>query len=115
MSPHTTLKILFSCILVSMIVCTSWATLHQSMFQYGGLSTGPDRYWNIATLLDAYFGFLTFYFWVFYKERRWLPRTAWFIAIMALGNMAMACYVLVQLLGLSKDTPASAILAARNS
>jgi hypothetical protein len=43
------------------------------MFAWGGLE-GPDRYWTIATLMDAYFGFLTFYVWVFYKEMRWLPR-----------------------------------------
>jgi hypothetical protein len=43
-----------------------------------------------------------------------MPRVAWFIAIMALGNMAMANYVLVQLVRLRKDEPASNILAARN-
>jgi isoprenylcysteine carboxyl methyltransferase (ICMT) family protein YpbQ len=114
MSAKPKLKILFACILVSMIVCTGFASTRQSLFQWGGLTTGQDRYWTIATLFDAYFGFLTFYVWVFYKEQRWLPRIAWFIAILALGNMAMASYVLVQLAGLRKEEPASNILAARN-
>jgi len=63
------------------------ASGRQPVLQWGGLTSGPDRYWTIATLMDAYFGFLTFYVWVFFKEVRALPRIAWFIAIMLLGNM----------------------------
>jgi hypothetical protein len=43
-----------------------------------------------------------------------LPRIAWFIAIMLLGNMAMSAYVLVQLLRLRPDQDAWAILSTRN-
>ncbi len=114
MTSNTALKSLFIIILISMIVCTGWASSHQSVFAWGGLTVGRDRYWTIATLCDAYFGFLTFYVWVAYKETRWLPRAAWFLAIMALGNMAMASYVLLQLMRLRAGQPASAILAARN-
>jgi isoprenylcysteine carboxyl methyltransferase (ICMT) family protein YpbQ len=114
MSTKTALKVLFSCILLSLLVCTAWASTRQSVLHWGGLTSGPDRYWTMATLMDAYFGFLTFYVWVFYKESRWLPRIAWFIAIMLLGNMAMSAYVLRQLLRLRPDQAAREILAARN-
>jgi len=114
MAFKTTLKALFAGILVSMILCTGFAWRHQSMFQWGGLTTGRDRYWTIATMFDAYFGFLTFYVWVFYKERHRVSQAAWFIAIMTLGNMAMATYVLVQLARLQKNEPASTILSIRN-
>lgn len=114
MTSKTILKVFFTGILLTMVLCTSYATSQQSMLQWRGLTTGQDRYWTIATLCDAYFGFLTFYVWVIYKERRWLPRMTWFVAIMALGNMAMASYVLLQLIRLRKEEPASAILAARN-
>jgi isoprenylcysteine carboxyl methyltransferase (ICMT) family protein YpbQ len=114
MAAKTFLKILFAGILMAMIVCTGYASTRQSIFDWGGLTTGRDRYWTIATLFDAYFGFLTFYVWVAYKERSWLPKLLWFIAIMAFGNMAMASYVLFQLARLRADQPASAILAARN-
>lgn len=114
MPTKTTLKVLFAGILTSMIVCTGFASWRQSMFEWGGLTTGPDRYWTIATLLDAYCGFLTFYLWVYYKERRWPARAAWFIAIMTLGNMGMATYALIQLARLRDGEPASAILTARN-
>lgn len=110
----TSLKILFSCILLSLLVYSGWASARQPVWQWGGLTTGLDRYWTIATLMDAYFGFLTFYVWVFYKESRSLPRLAWFVAIMVLGNMAMSTYVLVQLLRLRPEQAASDILAARN-
>ncbi|MDP9065129.1 MAG: DUF1475 domain-containing protein [Pseudomonadota bacterium] len=107
------LKVLFSCILLAMILCTAWASFGQGLQHWGGL-TGPDRYWTIATMLDAYCGFLTFYAWVAYKEVRWASRCLWFVAIMLLGNMAMAGYVLLQLRRLRPEQPASAILAARN-
>jgi hypothetical protein len=114
MPAKTSLKILFSCILLSLLLYTVWASTQQPVQHWGGLTTGPDRYWTIATFMDAYFGFLTFYVWVFYKETRWLPRAAWFIAIMLLGNMAMSAYVLLQLWRLKRDQNASSILIMRN-
>ena len=114
MSTKTALKILFSCILLSLLLYTGWASTQQPVLHWSGLTAGPDRYWTIATLMDAYFGLLTFYAWVFYKESRWLPRIAWFIAIMLLGNMAMSAYVLLQLIRLRPEQAASHILASRN-
>jgi predicted permease len=114
MSTKTTLKVLFSCIFLSLLVYTTWASTRQPVLQWSGLTSGIDRYWTIATLMDAYFGFLTFYVWVFFKEPRTLPRLAWFVAIMLFGNMAMSAYVLLQLLRLRPDQDASAILTARN-
>ena len=114
MTAKTPLKILFALIIASMLAVTGYASAHQSMFAWTGMTRGEDRYWTIATMFDAYFGFLTFYMWVLYKEARALPRVLWFIAIMALGNMAMASYVLWQLSKLRRHEPASHILVARN-
>jgi hypothetical protein len=108
------LRILFTCILLSLALYTGWASTRQPVLQWTGLTAGPDRYWTIATLMDAYFGFVTFYVWVFYKERRWLSRCAWFVAIMLLGNMAMSAYVLLQLARLKPTETVASILAARN-
>ena len=110
----TTLKLLFGFILLSLFAYTTFASFQQSVLDWRGLVTEPDRWWTIATLIDAYYGFLTFYVWVFYKEMRWLPRAGWFVAIMLLGNMAMAAYVLLQISRLAEDEPASVILARRN-
>jgi hypothetical protein len=114
MSTKTTLKILFSSIFLCLLIYTAWASVQQPVLRWGGLTSGPDRYWTIATLMDAYFGFLTFYVWVFFKESRYLPRIAWFVAIMFLGNMAMSAYVLLQLVRLRPDQEVSTILSARN-
>jgi len=115
MTSKTALKTLFLCILAAMIFITALASGHQPVQQWGGLTAGPDRYWTWATLMDAYCGFLTFYVWVLFKESRWLPRLGWFVAIMLLGNMAMATYVLVQLMRLRPNQPAADILIARNA
>ena len=110
MPQKTSLKFLFASILLLMIVVTAYATSQQSLFAWTGITRGQDRYWTLATLCDAYCGFVTFYVWVLYKERRWLPRVLWFVAIMAFGNIAMASYVLLQIAKLRSDEPVSNLL-----
>ena len=68
------LQILFAFILVSLAAFTMWAGTRQPVWQWGGLTTPPDNLWTIATLIDAYYGFITFYVWVLWKEVRALPR-----------------------------------------
>ena len=109
------LQCLFGFILLSLLCFTSWTSTQQSVFDWGGLTTPPDNLWTIATLIDAYYGFITFYVWVLWKEPRALPRAAWFVAIMLLGNMAMAAYVLRQLARLKPDDSMAVLLAARNA
>jgi hypothetical protein len=108
------LQWLFAFILVSLFACTVWASTRQSVFDWGGLTTPPDNRWTIATLVDAYYGFLTFYVWLLWKEPRALPRAGWFVAIMLLGNMAMSAYVLIQLARLKSADSMAVLLAARN-
>jgi hypothetical protein len=114
MSTKTILKLFFTGIFLSLLIYSGYASTQQSVLQWRGLTAGPDRYWTIATLMDAYFGFLTFYVWVLFKEPRWLPRIAWFAAVMLLGNMAMSAYVLLQFARLTPAQDASAVLTARN-
>lgn len=114
MSSRTTLKLLFGLILLGMIAVTGWASTQQPVWAWGGLSPNPDRAWTIATLCDAYCGFLTFYAWVYYKERP-LGRIVWFILIMLLGNMAMASFVLRELLRLRDGEPAAQLLLRRTA
>jgi len=112
MTDHPAPKILFTAILTGMLAVTAWAALHQSVWQWGGLVTEPDRGWTIATLCDAYAGFLTFYAWVFYKTRG-LARAGWFVAIMALGNIAMSLFVLIELWRLAPGEPIERLLVRR--
>lgn len=88
------LKALFLGVLAVMLYVTVTASRDRSVFSAGGLLSDP---WFRATLADAYCGFVTFYAWVFYRERSWGGRASWFAAIMLLGNIAMALYMLVLL------------------
>jgi hypothetical protein len=89
------LKILFALIALTMISVTSWASTQCALWQIPSSVGGHP--WFIATLFDAYFGFLTFYLWVYYKESSIALRVFWFVVIMLLGNMGMASYMLIQL------------------
>jgi hypothetical protein len=115
MSARLALTLLFGAILASMLVVTGTASLKQPLWEWSGLVAEPDRWWTWATLADAYFGFLTFYAWVFYKEARGGARAGWFVAIMLLGNIAMACYVLRELARLRPGEPVSALLLRRQN
>ncbi len=113
MSTRLGLTLLFVGIFAAMLAITVTASLNQPLWQWGGLTAEPDRWWTYATLADAYFGFLTFYAWVFYKERGAIARTGWFVAIMLLGNFAMATYVLTQLARLRPGEPVANLLLRR--
>ena len=109
MKAQPTLKLMFTLILIGMIAVTTWASLRQPVWAWGGLK-GPDAPWTIATLCDAYAGFLTFYAWVCYKERSAFARLGWLLAILLLGNMAMSGYVLIALWRLPRDAPIERLL-----
>ena len=109
------LKILFLGIFLWMIGMTVYVQMHKP------ISTSPEEFswqtspWAVATLFDAYFGFLTFFVWVAYKELSLARKALWFFLIMALGNIAMSGYVLLQLFRLSPDQPAWAFLLRKDT
>ena len=109
MNSQNTLKALFSFILLGMIGVSVWASLQQPVWEWGGLHD-VDRAWTIATLCDAYAGFITFYAWVWYKERSVPARLGWLVAILLLGNMAMSTYVLLALRRLPRSAPIERLL-----
>ena len=105
------LKLLFGGIFLWMTVMTIRTSLAVSLLEaWPGYAANP---WAVATLYDAYFGFLTFYVWVAYKERKLWARILWFLLIMGLGNIAMSLYALIQLLRLRQEEPAEAVLWRR--
>jgi hypothetical protein len=109
--PVVTLRIVFSLVLAAMLFVTTRASLDYSIMEVGA-RIGADT-WFQATLADAYFGFLTFFCWVVYLERTCLRRLAWLIAILLLGNIAMAGYLLIRLFRLPADAPPADILLRR--
>ena len=102
------LRVAFSGVLVTMLCATSWASLQCPLWKTPqSVLTHP---WFIATLFDTYFGFLTFYAWLAYKESGWLARVAWLIAILLLGNIAMSTYMLITLYRLPADAGIERVL-----
>ncbi len=82
-------------VLVAMIAVTSWASVEKPLSE--GFRLMLAERWGVATLFDAYFGFLTFYAWVYYKERSPLARGLWLGGILFFGNIAMAVFLLREL------------------
>lgn len=104
---RTVLMFVFFSIFAVMTIATVNASLVRPVWDNGPLMEDP---WFIATLCDAYCGFLTFFVWVAYRERSMVSRCSWFVAIMLLGNFAMATYVLIQLFRLESGQSLSDIL-----
>jgi hypothetical protein len=105
------LRIAFGCVLVTMLCVTSWAGLQCALWKTPqAVVTHP---WFIATLFDTYFGFLTFYIWLAYKETGWFARVGWLVAIVFLGNIAMSLYMLIALSRLPADAGVEQVLLRR--
>lgn len=106
------LRCLFIAVLLVMLVGTAWATAQEGVIAGGGHVLAYR--WGVMTLFDAYFGFITFFVWVAYKETSNLARVAWFIGIMLLGNIAMASYMLLQLFRVPADASIRSVILRRN-
>ena len=106
------LRVLFAVVIASMLAVTSWASMHTPLFAIPrAVFTHP---WFIATLFDAYWAFVAFYVWVAWKEQSLAARILWFIAIIALGNIAMAAYFLRELFHVPADGPLDLVFTRRN-
>jgi Protein of unknown function (DUF1475) len=105
------LRLAFGGVLVTMLCATSWASLQCALWKtHESVVLHP---WFIATLFDTYFGFLTFYAWLAYKETGWFARVAWLAAILLLGNIAMSSYMLITLFRLPADATMEQVLLRR--
>jgi len=103
----TVLKLLFGFIFVFMVAMTVRTSLHVSL--WSAMPAFAASPWSMATLYDAYFGFLTFFCWLAWRERSLALKVVWFLLVMTLGNIAMSAYVLWQLFGLKKEQGVDAL------
>jgi predicted permease len=106
------LRALFALILFAMLSLTITATIDQNIFEAVG-NIWPN-WWFKATLADAYFGFLTFFVWVAYKEVDLWRKLLWFAAIMLLGNLAISAYMLLELYKVQVGDTPETLLTRRN-
>ena len=89
----TVLRLLFAGVLIGMVTLTTIAGVEQGLVE-GARNLWPDA-WFRATLADAYFGFLTVFVWIAYKERTMRARLVWFAMLMSLGTVAVAVHMLI--------------------
>jgi hypothetical protein len=102
------LTLIFSAVILVMLVATVQGTLDRNVM-VALEELWPDP-WFRATLADAYFGFLTVFIWIAYRERSLAARIAWFAALMLLGNFAIAAYILIALHRLPAGAPIERLL-----
>lgn len=105
----TFFKLWFVLVIIAMIAVTTWAQMQEGL--WSALVRIPNDPWFVATMFDTYFAFLAFFFWVCYRERSVATSVVWLVLIIALGNIAMATYILIQLAKLKPEEPASALFA----
>ena len=105
------LRVVFLGVLVTMLLVTGWASSQLPVWRIPReVALHP---WFIATLFDTYFAFLTFFLWVAYKEANWWRSIFWLVAILLLGNIAIASYMLIELFGLPAGAKITDLLLRR--
>ena len=107
------LRLAAAFVLIAMLAVTTWASSEIALWKTPReVVLHP---WFIATLFDTYFGFLTFYVWLAYKETSNLARVLWLLAILLLGNIAMAIYLLRELFRLPANATMEDLLLRRKA
>jgi len=107
------LQLLFGCLFAFLVVISVRTSLQLSLGS--ALPSFTASPWAMATLYDAYFGFLTFFCWRAWRERSLGLKILWFVLIRAGGNMAMSLYVLLQLFGRKPDESVSALFRQKTA
>jgi Protein of unknown function (DUF1475) len=110
---RTFLIALFSAIFVVMIGVTLWSASRSSLLDPAVRAAFNAQPWAIATLFDAYCGFITFFVWVAFREPGAGLKILWLVLILLLGNIAMSLYVLLQLFRLKPGEPLSSLFTPR--
>lgn len=97
-----TARILSVCALVVMVTIIGWGLISGD---FGGEGSAIWALtWGKVTLVDLYVGVVFFAAWVAWRERRLLPVVVWWVALVGLGNLAAAAY-LVRVSFTSSDIP----------
>ena len=80
-----------------------------------GYVTVCSEPWGLATMFDAYFGFLAFWLYVAWRERTVGARLGWLVALLLLGNFAIAAYALLCLKQSGEETDLGKIFFTRKA
>lgn len=108
---RTSLALFAAAVFLVLSAATGWASLEANVA--AGFRQVAASRWGLATLVDAYAGFTWFWLWIAYRERTWGRRLLWLVLVYALGNLAMAAYVVIQLADLRPGDGPDALLLRR--
>lgn len=91
----TSLKIIFTVLLIWMIYVVISTSLESNLFtEWDFLGSIP---WMRATLWDFYTNALIIYLWIFYKESGVFMKILWLLLMFFLGSIASCAYILIEL------------------
>lgn len=108
----TTLKVIFSTLLIWMIYIVVSTSLQSSLFkEWNFLGSIP---WMRATLWDFYANIFIITLWMFYKEKFTLLKIVWLILFVCLGSIATCFYVLIHLFKLKSNEGVKELVGNRN-
>ena len=107
------LRVFAGLVLAGMLAVTTVASFDRGVFA-AAIDLWPDP-WFKATLADAYFGFLTVFLWIAYKETTLGKRLLWLVLLLALGNIAIAGYLMLQTFKLRPGDPVEKLLLRSTS
>ena len=80
-----------------------------------GYITVCSEPWGLATMFDAYFGFLAFWLYTAWRERTVAARLGWLVALLILGNFAIAAYALLCLKQSGDETDLGKVFFTRKA
>ncbi len=107
----TTLKIVFSILLVWVTYVVISTSLESSLFkEWDFLGSIP---WMRATLWDFYANIFIITLWMFYKEKNIFLKIVWVILFVCLGSIATCSYVLIQLFKLKNGEGVKELVGSR--
>jgi hypothetical protein len=85
-----------------------WASSHAAIWAIP--QTVSSHPWFVTTVVDAYFALAFIALWAGWRESQMLFKILWPTAIMALGNPAVAAYVLIRIAQLGRAATAEKLL-----
>lgn len=111
MTPKRPLQFLFLAVFALLLAGTVRASLDRNLID-ALRDLWPDP-WFQVTLLDTYFGFLTVWLWIAWREPGIARKLLWAVLIATLGNFAIAGYLLRRLAGLKEGEGVRELLVGR--
>jgi hypothetical protein len=107
----TTLKIIFSALLMWVTYVVISTSLKSSLFaEWDFLGSIP---WMRATLWDFYANIFIITLWMFYKEKSVFLKIVWLILFVCLGSIATCAYVLIKLFKLKTGEGVKELIGQR--